>query len=235
VAQRAADHLFGHGDTAELNHVLAQVYHNTAASTTTTTSMYVEEGNANVSAKEKKARIKSHSDKTKDMPANGIMAFCTFHSDDIAQKAKVTPAGDYVYKNGSVLTRLRWKLKSSVPEYVRLDRQLKESFDVLLHPNSLLLMSLGTNRLYTHEIVPPQLPVERVPTRLGYVIRCSNVKAVSRGGRTYVDGKELVKPTREQVVDLKRLYWEENCSNDVVEYGRVDFSMNAGDYLPPVL
>jgi len=67
------------------------------------------------------------------------------------------------------------------------------------------------------------------------VIRCSNVKAVSRGGRTYVDGQELGKPTREQMLELKGLYREENCSSDVVEYGRIDFSMNAGDYLPPVL
>jgi len=96
VAQRAADHVFGHGVPAELNHVLAQVYHNTAAST----GAGGVEGH--VSTKEKKARIKSHSDKTKDMPVNGVMAVCTFYSDDIAQKAKVTPDGDYVYKNGSV-------------------------------------------------------------------------------------------------------------------------------------
>jgi len=83
--------------------------------------------------------------------------------------------------------------------------------------------------------VPPQLPVERVPTRLGYVIRCSNVKAVSRNGQTFVDVRPLVQPTFEQVVDLKRLYKEENCSIDEVEYGRIDFSMNTGDYLPPML
>jgi hypothetical protein len=119
-----------------------------------------------VATKEKKARIKSYSDKTKDMPRNGVMAFCSLYSDDIAQKAEVTPDGDYVYKNGSVLTKLRWRLKPSVPEYIVRDNLLKD-FDVVIQPNSLLLMDLRTNLLYTHEIVPPQLPVERVPTCLG--------------------------------------------------------------------
>jgi hypothetical protein len=67
------------------------------------------------------------------------------------------------------------------------------------------------------------------------VIRCSNVKAVSRNGQTVEDGRPLVNPTKEQIVDLRALCYEANCSADRVEYGRVDFSMNAGDYMPPVL
>src|SRR5262249_29950946 len=43
--------------SAELSHVLAQAYENTAQG---------------------KARIKAHSDKTKDMPRYGLIAFCTF-------------------------------------------------------------------------------------------------------------------------------------------------------------
>ena len=46
-----------------LNHVLAQVYNNFQS----------DEG------KNCKAKIKAHSDKTKDMQQNGIMAFCTFY------------------------------------------------------------------------------------------------------------------------------------------------------------
>jgi hypothetical protein len=49
---------------APLNHVLAQVYYNKTAT---------------ANSKQTKARIKAHADKTKDMPAGGIMAFCTFY------------------------------------------------------------------------------------------------------------------------------------------------------------
>ena len=49
---------------APLNHVLAQIYWNTPATAT---------------AKQTKAKIKGHADKTKDMPSNGVMAFCTFY------------------------------------------------------------------------------------------------------------------------------------------------------------
>lgn len=51
-------------DHAPLNHVLAQIYHNTLATT---------------ERKQSKAKISAHADKTKDMPVNGIMAFCTFY------------------------------------------------------------------------------------------------------------------------------------------------------------
>ncbi|MCA9719460.1 MAG: hypothetical protein KC468_32645, partial [Myxococcales bacterium] len=51
-------------DQARLNHVLAQIYWNTPATER---------------KKQTKAKINGHADKTKDMPANGIMAFCTFY------------------------------------------------------------------------------------------------------------------------------------------------------------
>lgn len=50
-------------DSASLNHVLAQTYHNVK----------------NDEGKSKKAKISRHSDKTKDMPDNGLLAFCTFY------------------------------------------------------------------------------------------------------------------------------------------------------------
>ncbi|WP_210739935.1 hypothetical protein [Nocardia coubleae] len=49
---------------APLNHVLAQIYHNTPAM---------------AGRKQSKAKISAHADKTKDMPVGGIMAFCTFY------------------------------------------------------------------------------------------------------------------------------------------------------------
>ena len=65
---READTIFA--DPLPLNHVLAQIYWNTPASTT-------NEPNGNKKAV--KAKIKQHADKTKDMPVHGIMAFCTFY------------------------------------------------------------------------------------------------------------------------------------------------------------
>ncbi len=75
--------------------MLAQTYHN---STT-------EDG------KQKKARISRHSDKTKDMPSNSVMAFCTFYDfkslfDSVDKKYHPiqTKDGDWVYKNTRSLT-----------------------------------------------------------------------------------------------------------------------------------
>ncbi|KAJ3050323.1 hypothetical protein HK097_008705 [Rhizophlyctis rosea] len=208
-------------NSAPLNHVLAQVYENIP-----------KENNA---GKERKARIKSHSDKTKDMPQNGLMAFCTFYSPDIVEKAKSTGT-DWTYKNASVLTTLRWRLKKCITN--RPD--LPETFDITLHPNSLFLCPLSTNRLYTHEIVPPDLSVDKLPTRLGYVIRCSKTQAVHVDGVTFIehgDGRRvpLKQSTEENVALLRQQYFEENTTADVVEYGDVYFSMNDGDYKRPIV
>jgi len=202
----------------DLNHVLAQIYNNTT-----------------VDGKEKKATIKEHSDKTKDMPGNGLMAFCTFyHFDEDVKDVKKSNNDkyDYCYKDTSVLTKLRFKLKECVNEPT-----LVKKFDVVLYPNSVFLMSLTTNRLYTHEIVPSHLPIEKLPTRLGYVIRCSKTKAVFKDNQIYIkDGDELMKleePTAEKVKRLKDIYFEENTSDKLIDYGKVDFSLNKGDYMKP--
>src|SRR4029079_302177 len=125
---------------------------------------------------EKKAKIKKHSDKTKDMPLNGLIVFCTFYKDHLnnknIQKSK-NDAFDYCYKDTSVLTRLRFELKKTVN-----NSNLKRKFDVILYPNSVFIMSLSTNRLYTHEIVPSTLPIDMIPTRMGYVVRCSKMDAI---------------------------------------------------------
>lgn len=207
---------------ADLNHVLAQVYNNT-----------------NVDGKDHKAKIKDHTDKTKDMPRNGLIAFTTFYQfadnglKDI-RRPKEDPY-DYCYKDASILTRLRFRLKDGVN-----DPKLTKNFDVVLYPNSVFVISLETNRLYTHEIVPSHLPIDKLPTRLGYVIRCSKTKAVFKDNQTFIVNNynnklmKLEEPTNENVKALKDTYFKENTSHEIIDYGDVDFSLNKGDYMRPL-
>lgn len=209
--------------SAELNHVLAQTYHNSS-----------------VAGKQKKAKISEHSDKTKDMPDNGLIAFCTFYEGFASGLGSAQQHGfDWVYGKSckSVLTKLRFRLKKQAH-----DGRLEEQFDVTLFPNSVFIIPLLMNRLYTHEILPSELNVEHVPTRLGYVIRCSNTEAVHVQGHTWVKRRtdaQLVKlepPTTEGLKELRQLYYLENTTTDQVNYtDRFFFSMNSGDYLPPLL
>merc|ERR1719201_135291 len=132
-----------------MNHVLAQIYHNVGADP--------QHGCRHAS----KAAISRHSDKTKDMPAHGVMAFVTLYSDPdgrlqpLQQRTPQGGAPDYgrCSAKGSALsglTRLRFCLKPDA----RLEAgpHAAEVVDVALQPNSLLLVPLRTNRLYTHEI-----------------------------------------------------------------------------------
>ncbi|WBP89986.1 hypothetical protein [Kitasatospora cathayae] len=208
-------------DHAPLNHVLAQTYHNT---------------HATPERKQSKAKISAHADKTKDMPANGIMAFCTFYD----RLDKLQPLGedafDYGAKGVSGLTRLRFRLKESAEELP--GGTLLRQVTVTLHPGSVFFMPLSTNRLYTHEIRPSALDAELLPTRLGYVVRCSNTEAVHKDGRTFLKSTgnpvELEPPTPAGMDELRRLYAEENRTSSVIDYGnRFLFSMNTGDYLAP--
>lgn len=201
---------------AELNHVLAQVYYN-----------------HKIGEKSRCARIARHSDKTKDMPKNGIMAFCTFYDSIDNKKYHANPddPNDVLYKNTSVLTKLRFIRKNN-------DATLPERFDVLLYPNSAFFIDLNTNRLFTHEIVPPPLPAELIPTRLGYVVRCSKQDAHFVNGQTLIKNTKgkwepLQPPTAEGVSKLKEQYRIENISTDLVNYDFFNFSLNEGDYLPP--
>lgn len=208
---------------ADFNHVLAQLYENTTT---------VDDTNR---PKEHKAKIKSHSDKTKDMPANGLLAFVTFYTPDIDQyRPKPHDRFNRYFKDGSVLTQLRFKLKDDVRDSI-----LVKSFSVTLYQNSVLMIPLSTNRLYTHEIVPPTLPVGRFPTRLGYVVRCSKTEAVFRDGSAFIkrDGGNvrLKEPTQEGRVELKKLYQMENTTSTRINYGAINFSLNEGDYMRPVV
>ncbi|MFJ5234786.1 hypothetical protein ACIQBJ_33445 [Kitasatospora sp. NPDC088391] len=219
---READALFR--DHAPLNHVLAQTYHNTPAA----------EGR-----KQTKARISAHADKTKDMPANGIMAFCTFYDglDRLHPLAGDDPY-DYGARGVSALTRLHFRRK----ETTGTDQPdgLPEQFTVTLHPGSVFFMPLSTNRRYAHEIRPAALDAELLPTRLGYVVRCSATPAVHRDGRTLIERAgelvELEPPTEAGLAELRERYAEENRSASFVDYGDgFRFSMNSGDYRAPSL
>ena len=67
-------------------------------------------------------------------------------------------------------------------------------------------MSLDMNRLYTHEISPSSLPMDLIPLRLGYVIRCSKTKAIYQNNQTYiVDNNQLVKLQEATENDIKML------------------------------
>lgn len=207
-------------DHAPLNHVLAQLYPNTPAS----------DGH-----KQTKARISAHADKTKDMPANGIMAFCTFY-DGLGKLGPLAgDPHDHGYKGKTGLTKLHFRLKDGArgkaPELVR-------EFSVTLYPGSVLFMPLSTNRLYTHELQSSMLNAEMLPTRLGYVVRCSKTAAVHRDGTTFltIDGRlvPMEPATPEGATALRALYARENETDAVIDYGdRFRFSMNAGDYQAP--
>ena len=206
---------------APLNHVLAQIYHNTPAT---------EE------RKQSKAKISAHADKTKDMPVNGIMAFCTFY--DRLDKLEPMPedAFDYGVKGVSGLTKLHFRLKNPTGE--RDAVAFPSQFTVTLHPVSVFFMPLSTNRLYTHEIRASMLDADLLPTRMGYVVRCSSAEAVHKNGCTFlkVDGDlvRLEPPTPAGMNELRRLYAEENKTSSFIDYGDAFFfSMNTGDYIAP--
>ena len=140
---------------------------------------------------------------------------------------------DHTYKAVSVLTRLRFRLKKEIT-----DEKYNKHFDVTLYPNSVFVIPLSTNRIYTHEIMPSELPIENIPTRMGYVARCSNTNAVFKDEQTYIVkcGKliPLEKQTTEGVKELKNKYFAENTTIKQVEYDGIYFSLNEGDYTKPL-
>jgi hypothetical protein len=231
VANQRVGHVFP--KNAKLNHVLAQIYHN---------------------SNNMKASIASHSDKTKDMnkdslnehsgfnEGGGLIAFASFYEQPLSSMLKQNPDDplDIVYKltkptkTATALTQLQFKRKQDA------DPTLVENFNVLLYKNSMFVIDLETNRNYTHEIVPSILPSEIVPVRCGYVLRCSDVKSIHKQGKTHYEFTKnkfkLLKPlTAQKARDLKALYAQENQSSKLVNYPDIDFSMNAGDYTQPLL
>ncbi|WP_294298404.1 hypothetical protein [uncultured Chryseobacterium sp.] len=206
----------------DLNHALVQIYENKKKTTDT--------------EKEVKAKIKAHSDKTKDMPKEGLIAFCTFYDDSNSDNLKPseTDRFDVCYKQTSALTRLHFKLKKTVE-----DQSLQKEFTVTLYPDSAFIIPLSTNRLYTHEIRPSILGVDQIPIRMGYVVRCSNLEAVYKDNQTYIKENDhyvkLEEMTPEMQAELRNSYYEENMTENMVEYKKTHFSMNLGDYEKPLL
>jgi len=202
-------------NNSNFNHVLAQIYKNTYVNNTS-----------------KKAKIKQHSDKTKDMPKNGLIAFCTFYKD--MDKFQKLSNNNYNVGNSTILTKLRFKLKDPInyPNHIR-------NFDIILEPNSVFIINLETNRLYTHEIVPSNLPSSSIPTRMGYVVRCSNVEAIYSNDKTRILKNNLImnmeNTTDELIIKLKNQYYEENMTTNIVEYDDFLFSLNKGDYMKPII
>ncbi|WP_030694442.1 hypothetical protein [Streptomyces globisporus] len=206
---------------APLNHVLAQIYRNTHATT---------------ERKQSKAKISAHADKTKDMPVNGIMAFCTFYDRLDKLQPLAEDAFDYGVKGVSGLTKLNFRLKDTTEE--RDGVAFPPQFSLTLYPGSVFFMPLSINRLYTHEIRPSALGAELLPTRLGYVVRCSSAEAVHKNGHTFLkvagDLVKLEPPTQAGMDELRRLYAEENRTSSFIDYAdKFLFSMNTGDYIAP--
>jgi len=94
------------------------------------------------------------------------------------------------------------------------------------------IISLNTNRWYTHEIVPSVLPVDRIPIRLGYVVRRNQTYLVDTDNK-YI---KLEEPDRQGVKNLKNKYFEQNVTDNCVVYPPIiPFSLNEGDYTKPNL
>ena len=119
------------------------------------------------------------------------------------------------------------------------DQTLPEQFSITLYPNSAFFMPLSTNRFYTHETRPSMLDANMLPTRLGYVVRCSSTEAVYKDGQTWLKTDDEPVPLEasspEGVTELRRLYAEENKTDAFIDYdGKFLFSMNQGDYSEPI-
>jgi hypothetical protein len=178
--------------STKCNHVLAQVYHN-----------------KHIDGKNKKAKIKTHSDKTKDMDPGGVIVFCTFYD-----------------RPTTSFSKIRFTDKSFT----------NIKLDFTLENNSLLIIDLDTNAKYTHEIIPAPGEVENLPLRLGYVMRCSNVVAYHDRdtGETFIDGVKMHEPTPEDVKQITDLYYKENTETERFKYPKIYCSLNKGDYMRPV-
>ncbi len=169
------------------------------------------------------------------MPKEGLIAFCTFYDNSQFEHLQPSKADkyDWVYKEKSGLTRLLFKLKNIIE-----DESLVKEFSVTLYPNSAFLIPLTTNRLYTHEIRPSMLNMDKTPTRMGYVVRCSNLEALYVNNHVYIKEEgELLKlepMTDETMNDLRSSYLKENKTEEMVKYKKIRFSMNSGDYKKPI-
>ncbi len=212
---------------ATVDHVLAQIYGN-----------FVDDAEAGGRHKQRKAKISAHSDKTKDMPGNGVLVFVTLYEN--AARGGSSSGSESPY------TRMVWRRKTTSPSG-EAEAEAKAKVEVELTPGSVLIVNLGTNREWTHETKPSALPVDVIPVRMGYVLRCSKTWArfywetgttvlISTPEDTETAGIPLRPPTAEDMEHLRALYVRENAACDRVEYPHpIPFSMNRGDYMAPTL
>jgi hypothetical protein len=135
-----------------------------------------------------------------------------------------------MHKGQTIFTKLRFKLKGNI-------ENMCPSFDITLYPNSVFVIPLSMNRCYTHEICPSILPIERIPVRCGYIMRCSDQEAVHRYGTTYIEQNhclvQMDEPDEKDIKHLKNLYFQENSTTNMINYGDINFSLNQGDYTQP--
>ena len=74
---------------------------------------------------------------------------------------------------------------------------------------------------------------------MGYVIRCSKTKAVFKNNQTYINENgvyvKLEETNKNDMAKLRTLYYQENTTDNKINYENIHFSMNTGDYISPLL
>lgn len=91
---------------------------------------------------EKKAVINTHSDKTKDMPQEGLIVFTTFYDSIFNKKG-------YQYDGYDITCQRIQRGVDFLSTFIQIEN-LTQEFSVPLYPNSVFAIPLSTNRLYTH-------------------------------------------------------------------------------------
>ena len=195
--------------TAELNHGLVQKYVNKQGET-----------------KVNKAVISRHSDKTKDMPENFVIAFLSFYESN-------NNNNNNNYIDDNLLSRLRFRSKTDRSKYE----------DMIFYPGSLLIIPASTNDKYTHEIKASKALIDDLPTRVSYTMRSSDQLAVfnESDNKTYIldqnKNKVLLEvPNEKQFKKIKDLYKDQNMKIGNPDYSEVKrYSVNDGDFVKPIV
>lgn len=238
-------------DPTELNHILAQTYHNSPSGKAKISkhadktedmgngNSDEEEANENTVSDIKAEDMGSEQDPISEQVVNkGVIAFCSFYKHVGPQVRSQTDPFDVCYrttkgahKSTSVLTTLYFSLKDCVK-----DESLVKEFTVKLYPNSVFIIPLSTNRLYTHETRPSVLPFNVIPVRTSFVIKCSITRALhKKDGQIYISHRgqwrKLMPMTRADLTQLRTLYFLENTTADYMNYPFIGFSANGGDYM----
>jgi hypothetical protein len=181
-------------------------------------------------AENRKYKPFNKSENTKDMHADALIAYCTFYKDydglDFIRQSSDDSIFDCAYGGTSIFPKMRFKLKRDAP----LDKYMRNSFTVTLYPNSLFVISLSTNRFYTHEVI---MPNTKKLTRVNYTL-CSSKTWVLFRNRPYIYENGIL--TRMDKIGgerLEELCSKENNSSIKIDYPNVYCSLSEGDYKEP--